>query len=144
MGEGKILKIRLGHEANCSSGMVAMFILFLGAVTHFPLSIITSAIQAKKMPVNAQRNRRDFRYWLIPQLLGLVITAIMISIAVTSGYGILGPLMTALIVGISFAISITAGYILVPRIRYLTCFIVPLIFVGLFFAIVFVIEFLWR
>lgn len=134
MHRGKILKIRMGHEANCSSGMVVLFLLMIGAVTYFPLSVITAAVQAKMMPKEAPQGRKRLIYLIIPQLLGLAITAFLAYEAYTAGYNPESPLVLAVVMGCSFALSIAVGYKLASRIRYLNCLVVPSILVAGFFA----------
>lgn len=132
MDKGKVLKIRVGHEANCSSGMVVVYILMVAAVTHLPLSLIAASAQAAKLNKDAPRKERRLRYWLIPQILGLVCTAFMVWLSFDSFYGYSSDLaMLALAIGGSFALAITIGYFLAARMRSSgwVVLIVPLAFV---------------
>jgi len=134
MRRGKILKIRMGHEANCSSGMVTLFLMMLGTVTYIPLSVITAAVQAKKMPEDAPQGKKRLIYLIIPQVLGLAITAFLVYQAYTAGYNPQSPLVLALVMGSSFALSIAVGYKLASRISYLNCLVVPSVLVAGFFV----------
>jgi hypothetical protein len=127
MQKGKIVKVRVGHEANCSSGMIAMFLLMGGAATYLPLALISAVVQASRLSEKGRENSAKLMYWLVPQLLGLGLTAFGVYFALTSGYGVSGPLLIALIMGVSFAIAVSVGYKLAPRIRYWVCLVVPLI-----------------
>jgi hypothetical protein len=129
MHKGKILKIRMGHEANCSSGMVAMFMLMVGGVTYLPLSPITAVVQAASLPADAPQTRSRAKYWVIPQVLGVGITAFLVYGALNSGYAVSGPLLTALAMGLSFALSVIVGYKLASRIGYWVCLVNPLVLV---------------
>jgi ABC-type transport system involved in cytochrome c biogenesis permease subunit len=134
MNKGKILKIRMGHEANCSSGMVSLLLLMIGTVTYVPLSVITAAVQAKKMPEDAPKGRKLLIYLIIPQVLGLAITAYLVYQAYTAGYNPQSPLVLALVMGCSFALSVAIGYTLASRMRYLNCLVVPSVLVAGFFV----------
>lgn len=134
MNKGKILKIRMGHEANCSSGMVTLFLLMIGAATYVPLSLITAVVQAKKMPGEAPQGKKRLIYLIIPQVLGLAITAFLAYEAFTMGYNPKGPFAVVLIMGIAFALSIAVGYKLASRISYLNCLVVPSVLVAGFFV----------
>jgi len=149
MHKGKILKIRIGHEANCSSGMVAMFMLMVGGVTYLPLSLITAAIQASKLRADVARTGKRIGYWVVPQVLGLGVAAFLVYWAFTSNYAVTGPLITALAMGLSFALSVTAGYRLAPRIGYWICVVAPLVLVLASWGSIFIIgawihRLLWR
>ena len=148
MSKGKILKIRIGHEANCSSGMVAMFMLMVGGVTYLPLSVTTAAVQASKLSTGALRGGKGTSCWIIPQVLGLVVTAFLVYGSFTSGYGVSGPLSAALAMGVSFALAVTVGYVLASRIKYWVCLVSPLIltagFVLFYMVSAWVQELLWR
>jgi hypothetical protein len=134
MNKGKILKIRMGHEANCSSGMVSLLLLMIGTVTYVPLSVIAAAVQAKKMPEDAPQGRKRLIYLIVPQVLGLAITAYLVYQAYTAGYNPESPLVLSLVMGCSFALSIAVGYKLASRIRYLNCLVVPAVLVAGFFV----------
>jgi predicted lysophospholipase L1 biosynthesis ABC-type transport system permease subunit len=134
MKTGKILKVRLGHEANCSSGMVGLVMLMLGAVTYLPLSLITATVQAAKLKRDNPKSKWQILYWVIPQVLGLGLFALQLWIA-NDGYGLAGWLLElAIAFELCFALAVTAGYIIVRRLRYpfLLCLLVPLILIFVF------------
>ncbi|MBN1317539.1 MAG: hypothetical protein JXA42_18800 [Anaerolineales bacterium] len=97
MEQEKVLKIRMGHEANCSSGMVFTMILMGGGVTLLPASIIIGAIHAAKLG-NGKKPGRRWLYWFIPLLLGLVFSVYSAYINQTSGYS--DAFFTPLVIGI--------------------------------------------
>jgi hypothetical protein len=122
MRKGKILKIRMGHEANCSSGMVFLGMLFYSAVLHLPTGLITAGLQAGDV-----KKRGEIRkgIQLVPQIVGLLITAFLFYIGYDWGefsYGVLG-----LFIGAAFAISVFAGNKLAHKIGYWNLLVVPLI-----------------
>ena len=131
IGKGKILKIRLGHEANCSSGMIAMFILMAAAVTHLPLAIVTAIIHVTRLKKDAEKKWRIL-YWLVPQILGLGFTAFLIRLSLDEFYGYSRYLTVfAAAIGASFALATTATYLPASRIRraWLVVPMAPLVFV---------------
>jgi len=132
MKKGTILKIRLGHEANCSSGMVAMAILMVAAYTHFPLTVITGIVQAVALERGRPRSQWHVMYWIVPQMIGLCCTAILVWLSVDHIYGNPGWLtVMALVIGGSYAAAVTIGYFWASRTRYgiLAPLIVPATFV---------------
>lgn len=131
MSKGKILKIRVGHEANCSSEMVVMYMLALGGVTYLPMSLITTAVQAAKLRTDTPRGWKRLLYWFVPQIVGLGLTAYFVRLAFNSSYSVIGPVVMALTMGMSLFVSITASYILVPRLKHrsLIYLIAPLVMV---------------
>lgn len=129
MQKGKILKVRMGHEANCSSGMVVVFLLMIGGVAYLPLSLITAAVQAAKLRGDASHTRKRVLYWVIPQLLGLGVVVAMLYVTFTGNYGTTVPLIVALALAISFAMSVTAGYWFAPELGYLVLIVCPLVFI---------------
>lgn len=134
MHKGKILKVRPGHEANCSSGMIAMFVLMAGGTLYLPLAMITAIVQATGSSKAQTTGDRKWRYWIVPQILGLVPLAHLVHTTYSSGYGVTLPLLISLAMGLAFALTTAAGYILAPRIRYWLCLLVPVLLV-LFFVI---------
>lgn len=134
MRRGKIIKIRIGHEANCSSGMVALGMLMLGAITYLPLSLIAAVLQTATMPRVKSQRQKWIIYLIIPLALGLIITALLAYWASTRGYAREDLLGLALIMGLSFAVSVTGGYKLAPKIRYWNCLAVPIILLVVFVA----------
>lgn len=132
MIKGKILKVRLGHEANCSSGMFLLVMLYLSAFTYLPAAVITSAIHAKQA-----RRDGEIGQWAkrIPQIIGLVFTVGLFIFAVTSGYNAASLGMAAVALGAGFAIAVHFGSRLASKIGYWNILAVPLIQVALVFIL---------
>jgi hypothetical protein len=114
--------------------MVSLLIMMIGTVTYVPLSVIAAAVQAKKMPEDAPQSRKLFIYLIIPQVLGLAITAYLVYQAYTAGYNPKSPLVLSLVMGCSFALAVAVGYALARRIRYWNCLLVPGVLVAGFFV----------
>lgn len=133
MKNGKILKVRLGHEANCSSGMIFVAMLFLSVITYLPAAVITSAIHANQAKKSGGINQKAKS---IPQIIGLVITIGMFIFGVTSGYnaGSLG--MIAVVLGAGFAITAYISSRLAPKIGYWNILAVPVILVALVYILI--------
>ena len=132
MKNGKILKVRLGHEANCSSGMIFVAMLFLSVITYLPTAVITATIhanQAKKSGSISQKARS------IPQIIGLVITIGMLIFGVTSGYNAESLGIIAIVLGAGFAITVYISNKVAPKIGYWNILAVPLILVVLVFIL---------
>jgi hypothetical protein len=132
MKKGKILKVRLGHEANCSSGMFLLMMLYLSAYTYLPTSLITSGIQAHQARRHGEINKKTI--W-IPQVIGLVFSIALFLIGITSGYDEVYLGMMAVGIGAAFAIAVYAGSKLAPQIGYWNILAVPLIQVALVFVL---------
>ncbi len=134
MSQGKILKIRLGHEANCSSGMVTGMILTFACIGQLPVAVITASIQAAAAKRKWSKLGR-FLTWIIPQVLGLAFIAFYIQRA-DYGWGFsrypYEIITTTATIAASFALAISAGYFLAPRLRspFWVIPIVPVIFVA--------------
>lgn len=133
MQEGKILKIRVGHEANCSSGMVPLIMLMFGGPTFLLLTIVASIVQAAKLKDDALTSERRKRYLTVPLVIGLIVAAGLTIFFLVASYGA-SDQAACLILGLSSIVScslaIAAGYKLVPRIRGFVCLVAPLIFVA--------------
>jgi hypothetical protein len=116
MNKGKVLKIRMGHEANCSSGMVLVMILMGGGVTLLPASVIIGAIHAAMLGGDKKPAHR-WLYWFIPFLLGLAFIGFFTNYDQTSGYG---SSFTLLIIGIGllFIVLSFISYSKAPRIKH--------------------------
>ena len=132
MKQGKILKIRLGHEANCSSGMILIAMFFASAVTHLPTAAITSGIQARQAKRNGEISKM---VQVISQIIGLVFTVLLFFYGVLSGYSGAFLGLMALMLGAGFAIAVFIGGRLAPKIGYWNILAVPLIQVGLIFVL---------
>lgn len=128
-GKG-ILRVRLGHEANCSSGMVVMATFLASGLVLLPLTVITGVCQAIDLKADAPKSKRAFLYWLLPLIPGLVVMAFLLRLA--SNY-VLGPDLAALILGpvTFYALAIWIGYHYAPRFKRtgFRVLIVPGIFV---------------
>ena len=114
MNRGRILKVRSGHEANCSSGMVALVVLVSAAVTLLPASLVVTGIQAfKQGPGKSPRWR--WLYWAIPLVLsGLAIWAGYMMV-IDSGHNT-GFLVSFVFgTGGSFFLACLTGYVMAPR-----------------------------
>jgi len=132
MNNGKILKIRLGHEANCSSGMVLIAMLFVSGVTHLPTAVIASAVQGYQARRKGEVSQKAM--W-IPQVIGLVFTAAMFIYGVVSGYSATYLGIMVLVLGAVFALAVYIGSRLAPKIGYWNILAVPLIQVGLVYLL---------
>lgn len=138
MKKGKILKVRLGHEANCSSGMFLLMMLYLSAFTHLPTSLIASGIQAHQARSRGEISKKT--KW-IPQVIGLVFTIGLFLIGIDSGYDGVYLGMMAVVLGAAFAIAVYAGSKLAPKIGYWNILAVPLIQVALVYVLFWVVMF---
>jgi hypothetical protein len=134
--DGKILKVRYGHEANCSSGMFLLVMLFAGAVTYLPAAVITSAVQAHQARRLGEISQRA--KW-IPQVIGLVITVGLFIWVNPSGYNATSLGILAVVLGVGFAIAVYLGSKLAPKIGYFNILAVPLIQVGLVYILMWVV-----
>lgn len=80
MRKGSILKIKPGHEANCSSGMVATYFMMLGSCSLVPLATITAIIHSLKAGAISERplmDRKNLLYLIIPLCVGLLPAAVL-------------------------------------------------------------------
>lgn len=124
MKTGKILKIRIGHEANCSSGMILLVMLYGSAITYLPTGAITGGLQAdqaRRAGVVSNRINRN------SQIAGLIFTIGLFILGVTSGYSVSFLGMAALVLGGAYAVAVYAGGNLAPKIGYWNILLVPLI-----------------
>lgn len=124
MEKGKILKIRFGHEANCSSGMIMIIMLYVSAFTHLPTAIISSAIQAQQARNLGEISKAT--KWT-PQVFGLIITFGLFFFGANSGYDGLSLGLMAFIFGGGFAVAVYIGSLLAPKIGYWNILVIPLI-----------------
>jgi hypothetical protein len=138
MKKGKILKIRVGHEANCSSGMVPMFMLILGSGGGLLATLAASVAQAMAHHKNASTRRLSKGYLLIPIVLGLLgIAALGLWLYPESYSRADQASIVALGLGIaaSYSLTVGGGYLLAPRLRYWLLLVAPLIFILSLFLI---------
>lgn len=128
MKKGRILKVRLGHEANCSSGMILLIMLFGSAITYLPAAAITGGVQVSETKRDGNVSDKTKRG---SQIAGLIFTIGLFLLGVTSGYSgtFLGGAALVLVGG--YAIAVKAGNNLAPKIGYWNIIVVPLIQVGL-------------
>jgi|YelNatPaOPRAMG01_1025707.scaffolds.fasta_scaffold58452_3 hypothetical protein len=115
----RVLKIRLGHEANCSSGQVAAILWFFGRYVSLLVSFLTSVIIAaariKRIRAGLIESRIPLRYWAIPlavPLTGLLLCEMASIWGSTAVWLVVG--VTGLLV-IMQAVSTGIGYILIQR-----------------------------
>ena len=140
MENGKILKVRFGHEANCSSGAFLALILFVSAATHLPMSLIVSGIQAHQ--VKKQKEISKKLKW-VPHIVGIVITLGLLVIAISSGFDreFLG--LVAVVIGGVFSLAVFIGTKLAPKIGYWNLLVVPCIHVILGYALFWALMYLF-
>lgn len=124
MKKGKILKVRMGHEANCSSGMILLVMLFGSAITYLPAAAITGGVQVKETERDGYVSEKTQRG---SQIGGLIITIGMFLLGVTSGYSASFLGMAALILGAGYAIAVHTGKNLAPKIGNWNILVVPII-----------------
>jgi hypothetical protein len=126
MGKGKILKVRLGHEANCSSGMVAIILWGLGTATYLLLAIVAAIVQAT---IIAWRRPS----WIILPILVALFAAPLAYVALTNGLGDSSHphLLFVLPAILSYVLTVIIGYVLASRLEspYHICLVTPMIFV---------------
>jgi len=67
----------------------------------------------------------------VPLVLGLLITAGLVVVAVQSGYSYDDLVIVALVMGAAFTIAITVSYRLAPKIGYWACLVAPLVSSGI-------------
>jgi hypothetical protein len=131
MRKGKILKARLGREANCSSGMVPMFMLILGGGGSLLLVLGASIAQAIGHHKSASTGKLSKRYLLIPLVFGLVIVTGLGLWFYPMSYSRADE-ATIIVLGLGLAtwysLAVVAGYRLASRVRYWICLLVPLLF----------------
>jgi hypothetical protein len=131
MKKGRILKVRPGHEANCSSGMIALIVLMGSAVTLLPASLIVAGIQAGGLGRGKSPPGRA-RYWIIPVGLGIVATVAAVLWVMDSGHSTSYLVPFVLSLGGAFILSCLVGYVLAPRMNHpgWLVLIAPLILAG--------------
>jgi hypothetical protein len=130
--KGKILKVRLGHEANCSSGMNALPLIFAAAVIHLPLTLIAAVLQARS-PHKPITERLPWQL-ILPQILGL---AGIVWITVGD---VEDMIISGVIFGLAYLGTITIGFVRAPKMKYpwLLLLMLPLmLIVGLFVSFLF-------
>ncbi|MBN1317537.1 MAG: hypothetical protein JXA42_18790 [Anaerolineales bacterium] len=76
MRKGKVFKIRMGHEANCSTGFVFIMALMASGMTLLPASVIISAIHVAILG-GGKRPAHRWLYWFIPILVGAICTVLI-------------------------------------------------------------------
>ena len=133
MRKGKILKVRPGHEANCSSGMVPLFLLVLGGGSGLLITVGTAVAQATGRRKQAAAGRLGRGYLVVPLVLALVVlTGLGLWLYGESYSRIDEVAIVVLSLGLaaSAAGAVAAGYRLAPRVRYWILLIVPLVFLG--------------
>jgi hypothetical protein len=114
MNRGQVIKVKSGHEANCSSGMIALTVLMGAAVTLLPASLIVAGLQAAGLGQGKSPRRRAL-YWVIPVGLGLVATLVTAGWVTTLGYNDSYLVLVVLVIGGSFVLASLTGYVLAPR-----------------------------
>jgi hypothetical protein len=117
MRKGRILKVRSGHEANCSSGMVALTILMGAAVTLLPSSLIVAGIQAGGLGRDRTPPNRQL-YWILPVGLGILLTGLTAWWSTGLGYNDRYLVLFVLGVGGSFILACVIGYVSAPRMNH--------------------------
>lgn len=126
MGKGKILKIRLGHEANCSSGAVVIVLWGVGSATYLLLAIVAAIVQAA---IIAWRRPS----WIILLILVALFAAPLAYVALTNGLGDSSHphLLFVLPAILSYVLTTIIGYVLASRLEspYHVCLVTPMIFV---------------
>lgn len=132
MKKGKILKVRLGHEANCSSGMFLLAMFYYSALTHLLTAVTTAFIQSHQVRYHSEISKKT--KW-IPQVIGLVFTVGLFLLGIDSGYDAAYLGMMAVVLGAGFAIAVYIGSRLAPKIGYWNILAVPLIQVALVFVL---------
>ena len=131
MNRGQVIKVKSGHEANCSSGMIALTILMGAAVTLLPATLIVAGLQAAHLGQGKSPRRRAL-YWTVPVALGLVATLLTAGWVTTLGYNDSYLVRMVLAVGGSFILACLTGYVLAPRMNHPAWLVllVPLILVA--------------
>lgn len=114
MRKGRILKVRPGHEANCSSGMVALVMLVGAAVTLLPASLIVAGVQAANLGKGKSPSRRGL-YWIVPLVVGVLATVLGCMFVGTSGFDSAALVAIVLGIGGSFILACLTGYVMAPR-----------------------------
>ena len=119
MSQGKILKIRLGHEANCSSGMVSGMIMAYACMGQVPVAIITASMQMAAARMRWPKIGRRLT-WIVPQVLGLAFIVFYFQRA-DYGWGYsrypYETITTTATFATGFALAISLGYFLTQRLR---------------------------
>lgn len=142
MSKGQILKVKIGHDANCSSGMITMVFLLYGSGVYLLLSFITSVVCAVirtiKLKTHRKKDKVHILYWIIPQILGLGLTAFLGCVAFADNAAVLT--VGALAMNIFLALSTVIGYILMQRIKHPVLLIGTTLLVPLIFAIFLVVS----
>jgi hypothetical protein len=116
MTRGRILKVKEGHEANCSSGMIALMILIGAGVTLLPASLITAGLQATRLR-RGESPLKQTQYWAIPVGFGIIATLVGIWFVSSSGYSDSYLLPLVLSLGGSYILAVMTGYALAPRLK---------------------------
>lgn len=129
--KGKILKIRMGHEANCSSAMFLVLMLYAGAATYLPTGMITAGLQAHQARSDGEVNKNTNRS---AQIIGLIITCGLFIFGVTIGNGGFSLGLSAVVFGAGYALAVYLGSKLASKISYLNILAVPIIQIALIFV----------
>lgn len=139
--KGKILRVRPGHEANCSSGMVPLYLLILGGGSGLLITVgaaIAQAVEQHKWPAVGQRKRAATGrlgkgYLVIPLVLVLVVlTGLGLWLYGEAYSHIDEALIVLLCLGLAASAggAMAAGYRLAPRVGYGILLISPLVFLA--------------
>ena len=132
MEKGKILKVRFGHEANCSAGAFLTMILYVSAATYLPMTLIVSGIQAHQVRKRGEISKN--LKW-VPHIVGILITLGLLIIAFSSSFGRVFLGLVAVVLGGVFSIAVFIGAKLAPKIGYWNMLVVPGIHVALGYAL---------
>lgn len=151
--KSRILKVHIGHPANCSTGETAgALILGLGMPCGFYLTLLGAIILAagrfRMVRRNLQEAGLSIKYWTIPQIVLLCLGVPLVIIAWRAS-GKNAALLTALGLGVILllqALALGLGYIVIRRLRNpgwiaVVALLVPVILALLLFLLLRVI---WR
>jgi hypothetical protein len=130
MFKGRILKIRPGHEANCSSGMIPMFMLVLGSGASFLLTLGPSIALVLGHCRSTPSGRLSKWYLIAPLVLGWLVVAGLVLWLYPESYSRSDEaaiVVLGLGIAASYSLAVAAGYRLVPRLRGWICLLTPLI-----------------
>jgi len=115
MNKGKILKLRLGHDANCSAmSYIAEVMVSYGGYLLFLLVLVVAqvALQAKRLATKPQIGRLRLILWVVPHLVAMPFLWIWASGTGMTGYA---SVICVGVLELALLISLGVGWVTISR-----------------------------